>query len=241
MQGQTGWIECIQRWLKYGQLSPVPLENSNKMRNKELLRLVAGFRRFKGRYFQQSTIYRRLALPGFTPKTLIIACSDSRVDPAIITSSHPGELFTVRNVANLVPPYETNPGFHGVSSAIEFAVMNLKVENIIIMGHRQCGGIRALVTGETGKGSFVSQWMKIAQSAKERVLKKNPGADEETLCRSCEMESIANSLENLRSFPFVEEAIKERGLNIVGAYFDLESGHIYEFDQDEKNFRQIEV
>jgi carbonic anhydrase len=212
------------------------------MRNKELLRLVAGFRRFRGRYFQQSTIYRRMNLPGWAPKTLIIACADSRVDPAIVTSSQPGELFTVRNIANLVPPYETNPGFHGVSSAIEFAVINLKVENIIIMGHRQCGGIRALVTGTTtAEGSFVSQWMKIAQSAKDRILQKYPNATEDSLCRHCEMESIVNSLENLRSFPFVEEAVKERNLTIIGAYFDLENGHIYEYDQESKDFRQLDV
>lgn len=212
------------------------------MRNKELLRLVAGFRRFRGRYFQQSTIYRRLTTgSGQAPKTLIIACSDSRVDPAIITSSHPGELFTVRNVANLVPPYETTAGYHGVSSAIEFAVQNLKVENIIIMGHRQCGGIRALVTGEAGKGSFVSQWMKIAQSARDRVLAKYSGADEESLCRHCEMESIVNSLENLRSFPFVTQAINEGRLTLVGAYFDLENGHIYDYDPEAKEFRQLDV
>lgn len=210
------------------------------MRNKELLRLVAGFRRFRGRYFQQSTIYRRLGT-GQAPKTLIIACSDSRVDPAIITSSHPGELFTVRNVANLVPPYETTAGFHGVSSAIEFAVQNLKVENIIIMGHRQCGGIRALITGEAGKGSFVSQWMKIAQSAKDRVLAKYSGADEESLCRHCEMESIVTSLENLRTFPFVTQAINEGRLTLVGAYFDLVDGHIYDYDSEAKAFRQLDV
>lgn len=211
------------------------------MRNKELLRLVAGFRRFRGRYFQQGSIYRRMNRPGWAPKTLIIACADSRVDPAIITSSHPGELFTVRNIANIVPPYETTSGFHGVSSAIEFAVMNLKVENIIILGHRQCGGIRALVTGQTGKSSFVGQWMTIAQSAKDRVLAKHPNASEESLCRHCEKESIINSLENLRSFPFVMDAVKDRNLTVIGAYFDLEEGKIYEYDEKTKDFLEIEV
>ncbi|MGZ3724040.1 MAG: carbonic anhydrase, partial [Bdellovibrionales bacterium] len=115
------------------------------MSRKELLRLVSGFRRFREKYFDpEDSLYRKA---GQAPKTLVIGCSDSRVDPAIITSSGPGELFVVRNVANLVPPYETGGGLHGVSAAIEFAIVNLKVENVVILGHRQCGGIRALVTG----------------------------------------------------------------------------------------------
>ncbi len=212
------------------------------MRSKALLRLVAGFRRFRDRYFQDSTVYQRLAgNSGQSPKTLIIACSDSRVDPAIITSAHPGELFTIRNVANLVPPYESNGGFHGVSSAIEFAVINLRVENIIIMGHRQCGGIKALMLDNAKNGSFVERWMQIAQAAKLRVLQQYKDADDDTLCRHGEMESIVESLENLRTFPFVEEAIRERNLVLIGAYFDLELGQMFEFNPDSKTFKQIEV
>lgn len=214
------------------------------MRKKEILRLVAGFRRFRERYFLESHVYQRLAsTAGQSPKTLIIGCSDSRVDPAIITSAHPGELFVVRNVANLVPPFEeATIGLHGVSSAIEFAVENLKVENIVILGHRQCGGIRALMLGNAKPNSFVSRWMSIAQSAKDRVLAKvDASTDEETLCRHCEMESIVISLQNLRTFPFVEKAIKERDLNLIGAYFDLEQGQIFDFDDESGSFRQIEV
>src|SRR5271155_4026926 len=103
---------------------------------------MAGFRKFRDKYFaNEHPLYRRLSTVGQVPKTLIIACSDSRVDPAILTSASPGELFVVRNVANLVPPFQKGGGYHGVSAAIEFAVVNLKVENIIVMGHRQCGGI----------------------------------------------------------------------------------------------------
>jgi carbonic anhydrase len=212
------------------------------MRSKELLRLVAGFRRFRERYFDEdSSVYQRLSEPGRAPKTLVIACSDSRVDPAIITSAHPGELFVVRNVSNLVPPYETTAGHHGVSSAIEFAVVNLKVENIIIMGHRQCGGIRALMLGTAVQGGFVNQWMRIASAAKKRVLENYAGADEETLCRHAEMESIITSLANLHTFPFVAEAIKDRGLNVIGAYFDLEKGELAEFDPDTQTFKSIVI
>lgn len=208
----------------------------------EILRLMAGFRKFRDKYFaNEHPLYPRLSSGGQGPKTLIIGCSDSRVDPAIITSASPGELFVVRNVANLVPPYETGGKFHGVSSAIEFAVVNLKVENVIILGHRQCGGIRALMLDETEKPGFVQKWMRIAQDAKERVLKKHAGESEESLCRHCELESIIISINNLRTFPFVSEAIKDRGLSVMGIYFDLELGQLLEFDEDLGQFRNIEV
>ncbi|MBX2988366.1 MAG: carbonic anhydrase [Bdellovibrionaceae bacterium] len=211
------------------------------MASKEILRLMVGFRRFRDRYFQQeNSLYQRLSSSGQTPKTLVIGCSDSRVDPALITSASPGELFVIRNVANLVPPYESAGGLHGVSSAIEFAIVNLRVENVVILGHRQCGGIRALVQGQQKRASFVGQWMQIAQAARERVFSRYPGADEETLCRHCEMESIVTSIENLKTFPFVQEALQERGMNIVGAYFDLEMGEMFEYEEAAQSFRLIE-
>ncbi len=213
------------------------------MISKELLRLLAGFRRFRERYFlQEGTVYQRVLSSGQAPKTLIIACSDSRVDPAIITSASPGELFVVRNVANLVPPYETTGRFHGVSSAIEFAVVNLKVENIVVMGHRQCGGVRALVEGkQKAEGSFVGKWMEIAKDARSRVMAKHQGADFETLCRECEMESILVSLQNLKTFPFVTDAIRERNLTLLGTYFDLEQGEMFEYDEANESFRKIDI
>jgi len=132
---------------------------------------MVGFRRFREKYFlhadHEHSFYQRLASAGQSPRTLLIGCSDSRVDPAILTGASPGELFVIRNVANLVPPCEVSEvGFHGTSSAIEFAVVNLKVENVIVLGHRQCGGIRALMT-ETAESSdsFIGQWMSIAKDA----------------------------------------------------------------------------
>lgn len=207
------------------------------MRNKELVRLVAGFKRFRLKYFEgENSIYRKLSA-GQTPKTLIIGCSDSRVDPAIISSASPGDLFVIRNVANLVPPFEDKEGFHGVSSAIEFAVVNLKVENVIVLGHRQCGGIRALVTGiRNPEPSFISRWVRIAEEAKQTVLKKYKNADTDTLCNHCEMESIRVSIKNLRTFPFVQQAIKERQLNIIGTYFDLEEGRLLELNETTGDF-----
>lgn len=209
----------------------------------EILRLMAGFRKFHEKYFaNEHPLYQRLSAAGGgqNPKTLIIGCSDSRVDPAIITSAHPGELFVVRNVANLVPPYEKGGGFHGVSAAIEFAVVNLKVENIIVLGHRQCGGIRALMTNQLVEpNGFVERWVQIAQKAKTRVLEKHKGESEEALCRHGELESIVTSLENLRTFPFVEAAIQNRGLAVMGIYFDLESGQLLEFNEKAGGFESI--
>lgn len=215
--------------------------------NKALVRLMAGFRRFKGKYFLEDdpehSIYQKLASSGQTPKTLLIGCSDSRVDPAILTDAAPGELFVVRNVANLVPPCEPSAvGFHGTSSAMEFAVKNLKVENIIVLGHRQCGGIQALMRGATeSKDSFIGQWMSIADEARRHVMTCHAEASEEEKWRLAEMESIRVSLKNIHSFPFVQEAIKDRQLNILGIYFDLEKGELWEYDDSLDQFRQIEL
>lgn len=212
--------------------------------NKAIVRLMSGFRRFKDKYFLQpeNSVYLRLASQGQTPKTLMIGCSDSRVDPAILTDASPGELFVIRNVANLVPPCRPlNNGFHGTSSAIEFAVTGLKVENIVILGHRQCGGIRALMRGNADGENFVSRWMSIADQARENVLKKHAGADEETLCRHAEMEALKVSLQNLRSFPFVKEAMDKKQLNVVAVYFDLELGQLWEYDELTQSFRMLEI
>lgn len=213
------------------------------MRRKELVRLVAGFKRFRHRYFEgENSVYRKLSQSGQSPKTLIIGCSDSRVDPAIISSASPGDLFVVRNVANLVPPFEENGGLHGVSSAIEFAVVNLKVENVVVLGHRQCGGIRALVNGVQDPSSrFIARWVSIAEEARRIVFEKFKGADAETLCAHCELEAIRVSMKNLRTFPFVQQAVEERQMNLIGAYFDLEEGRLLELNEETGEFSPLEV
>ena len=218
------------------------------MAKKEILKLVIGFRKFREKFFDPEThLFDKLSTSGQSPKTLIIACSDSRVDPALMSGAAPGELFVIRNVANLVPPHESSKsGLHGVSAAIEFAVTGLKVENIVIMGHRQCGGIRALMTGnpETQE-TFVGKWMSIANPAKKKVLSllgdAKTDADIDLQCRQCEMESIAVSIENLKTFPFVSEAVKSRGLNILGIYFDLEQGQLFEYDEVLKKYSIIQL
>jgi carbonic anhydrase len=214
--------------------------------NRAVIKLMAGFRRFREKYFQEGqngeSVYQRLATAGQTPKTLLIGCSDSRVDPAILTDASPGELFVVRNIANLVPPCEPSTvGFHGTSSAIEFAVVDLKVDNIIILGHRQCGGIRALMRGVTKTGSFVGQWMSIADEARKVVITKYPDADEEGQWRLAEMESLKVSYRNVHTFPFVKEAVKNGQLNIICVYFDLELGQLWEYEEPSQQFRQLEI
>lgn len=215
--------------------------------NTAILRLMVGFKRFKEKYFQaadlDNSLYSRLANVGQNPKTLFIGCSDSRVDPAILTSSAPGDLFVIRNVANLVPPYENaTSGVRGTSSALEFAVVNLKVENIVILGHRQCGGIRALMSSKPMESnSFIGPWMEIAAEARITVLKQHPNGDEDTLWRAGEMESIKVSMKNLLTFPFVKEAVDAQRLNILGLYFDIERGELWQYDETSKVFKILEL
>lgn len=215
--------------------------------NRAVYKLMLGFRKFREKYFlaedTENSVYQKLANNGQAPKILLIGCSDSRVDPAILTGASPGELFVVRNVANLVPPCEPSAvGFHGTSSAIEFAVVNLKVDNIIVLGHRQCGGVRALMTGATDNPkSFVGQWMSIAENARKKITKDYPDADDDTKWRFAEMETIKVSLRNLHTFPFVKSAVESKQLNVIGIYFDLEQGQLWEYDEPSDQFRQLQI
>ncbi len=210
------------------------------MQDDSLNQFLEGFKGFRKKFFQQQDFYQHLSTSGQSPEHLVITCSDSRVDPSTLFETNPGDIFVVRNVANLVPPYEKGGGFHGVSAAIEFAVQNIKVKNIIVLGHRQCGGIRALMDSENmQKDSFVSQWMKIAEKAKISVLKKQPDADFESKCRHCEEEAIKVSIENLRTFPFIQKNETLGLVTILGLYFDLEQGHLYSLTNRSENFQQI--
>lgn len=202
---------------------------------------MSGFRQFREKFYAgDDPTYSRLASGWQGPKSLIIGCADSRVDPAIISSSGPGDLFVVRNIANLVPPYEEGGGHHGVSAAIEFGVVNLKVEYVIVLGHRQCGGIRALLFPEESQaGGFVQKWMKMAEPAKTRALKAVGSDDPNSLWRCCEMESIRTSIENLRSFPFIRDAIRHRGLALMGIYFDIEKGELLELNESTGSFAPL--
>jgi carbonic anhydrase len=185
--------------------------------------LLKGYRTYREkRWPELRTLHRRLAEGGQTPRTLVIACSDSRVDPATIFNAGPGELFVIRNVANLAPPYEQGAGFHGVSAAIEFAMLQLKVDTILVLGHAQCGGVAAaLEERPRSSASFLDAWISLLDPAKGRIA--GCGGHPAT---ALEFESIRVTLENLATFPFVDAAMRERGLKLVGARYGVADGSL---------------
>ena len=191
--------------------------------------LVEGYEQFRRQHFtEQNTLYQDLVEYGQKPKVLIIACCDSRVDPAIVTGAKPGELFVVRSVANLVPPFESDHHQHGTSAAIEYAVKHLGVEDIIIFGHSHCGGIQALLDlpDDDQSTDFIGKWMRIAKKAKLQTLEACQTCSNEEKARHCEKQSLQVSLENLLTFPWIKSRVDEGTLCLHGWYFDLNSGNI---------------
>ncbi len=190
-----------------------------------LSKLLEGYGRFRRDHFD-SALFEKLQSEGQMPKFLVLGCCDSRVDPAIILDCSPGDLFVIRNVANLVPPFENAGHYHGTSAALEFGVCNLGVEHVIVLGHSQCGGIRALMEGAgSDAGSFIGSWMKIADSARKTVMGRK--LDQKNLLRECEMQAILGSLENLQTFPWVKSRVEEGSLQLHGWYFDIENGMLH--------------
>jgi carbonic anhydrase len=197
-------------------------------------RLIAGFKSFRETYYdEQPDFYRSLVDEGQKPDVMVIACSDSRVNPSIIAKAEPGEIFIERNVANLVPPYEPDNHYHGTSAAIEFAVRDLNVEHIIVLGHSHCGGIRFLCEGHGGseKREFIDSWMSIVEQSRDDSLQG------ENLLRRVEREAVTISLGNLPSFPWVKKRVGEGRLQLHGWLFDLEAGELlaYEAGNDWKS------
>ncbi len=192
----------------------------------DIQKLLQGFKDFHKKYFVDNpTVYQELSSKGQSPKTLVISCSDSRVDPSILLGTSPGEIFVIRNVANLVPDFDCDMSHcHGTSAAIEYAVKHLKVENIIILGHSHCGGIRTLVEEHNHQHNFIDRWLEIADTPKVQNICKNHSIDE--ACQLCEKESILTSIENIKTFPFVAEALQNNRLKIHGWYFDLQRGRL---------------
>ncbi len=183
--------------------------------------LIHGYREFRvGAWPRRRALFEELAAQGQKPHTMVIACSDSRVDPTMIFNVGPGEFFVVRNVANLVPPYQPDSEFHGTSAALEFGVTVLEVEDLIVLGHGMCGGIRALLDPSLAPPDFVGPWMSIAARARDRVLACNP-VDPQT---ECEHEAVKVSLENLRTFPWIVAREADRRLKLHGASFDIRTG-----------------
>lgn len=191
---------------------------------------IAGYRRFRaGTWRDERSRFEQLSKFGQKPRALVIGCSDSRTDPQMVFNTAPGEIFVVRNVASLVPPYGPDDQPHGSSAAIEFAVRALKVPQIIVMGHAMCGGIHALLNGAPADVSdFVSQWVRIAEPARLRAM----SAPAERRQNICEHEAVRLSLENLMTFPWIAGAVKAGKLVLHGCFFDIRSGVLERLDSN---------
>jgi carbonic anhydrase len=196
--------------------------------------LVAGLRRFKHEVFPAyRDQYRRLVKEGQRPSTLFIGCADSRVVPDLLTSSLPGELFVVRNVGNFVPPFEPDAGLHGTSAGIEFAVLNLRVRDIVVCGHSHCGAIRALHDPPDRRTPHINKWLELARPAQV----EGPMTPESL--RRTEMRSIAVQLERLLGYPMVKESVDDGGLCLHGWYYVIEEGNVLALSVETGEFESI--
>lgn len=202
-------------------------------------KLIEGFRKFRSTYYRAHKLtYRTLAKQGQTPRAMVIACVDSRIDPQMMLDAELGEIIVVRNVANLVPPFTPDGGFHGTSAALEFAVRTLHVAQIIVLGHAGCGGIATLLSGHGEKDDdFISRWMATICEARTRAL-VSAQAGRGDLQRLCEEEGIRSSLANLDGFPWIRERIAAGTLTLHGWYFEIETGDLYNLGSDGE-FHQI--
>lgn len=202
----------------------------------DIEKFIRGFNRFQQQYLTEPGRFASMR-EGQNPGTLVIGCCDSRVDPALLTGSDPGELFVVRNIANLVPPCmpDAQPG---VTSAIEFAVCSLQVSRVIVLGHARCGGIRALMSPRriAEETDFVGRWMRIAAPVRERVLRELQHKGDREKHKACELASIIHSLENLMTYPWIKRRVDEGSLILHGWYFDIDTGALMAYSSRQQEF-----
>lgn len=206
---------------------------------KDIAKFIAGFRHFQKKYFSEDRDLFEQLRQGQHPKALVVSCADSRVDPALLTGAEPGDIFVVRNVANLVPPYESGGNFASVPAALEFAVLSLEVEHIIVLGHAQCGGIRALMSDAGPGGEFIGKWVSIAQRAREQVLAELPEKSADMQARACEQAAILVSLENLMTYPWIAQRVSAGTVHLHGWYFDIEKGLLWHYNPAREGFEPI--
>ncbi|HWV55012.1 carbonic anhydrase [Pseudorhodoplanes sp.] len=205
-------------------------------------RLVEGYTAFVGgRLREEQTRYRELAEIGQSPEIMVIGCCDSRVSPEVIFDARPGELFVVRNVANIVPPYAPDGQAHGVSAALEFGVAALKIKHIVVLGHAQCGGVRAFAEDAEPltPGDFIGKWMKLMAPAMEKIGPRAEGEAPGDYLRRLEQANIVNSLENLMTFPRLSKLIARGEVSIHGAYFGVATGSLYVCDRNGGEFVRV--
>jgi carbonic anhydrase len=203
--------------------------------------LLEGYRTFTSqRLPTEQTRYRELSERGQSPAVMVIGCCDSRVSPEVIFDAGPGELFVVRNVANLVPVYQPDGGAHGVSAALEYAVNVLRIQHIVVLGHAQCGGIRAFIDDiePLSPGDFIGRWMAMFVKPGEVVEQRDQESRQEFTVR-IEKAAIHRSLENLMTFPFVRTLVEKGALNLHGAYFGVAEGSLFLLDPEAKEFHSV--
>jgi carbonic anhydrase len=208
-----------------------------------LQRLIEGYHRFRESDWSRERERWAEMAEGQSPKVMILSCADSRVDPAHIFDARPGEMFVVRNIAALAPPYETNPGFHGVSAALEFAVTQLEVGEILVMGHGLCGGCAAALTGQfdgtpPGAGHFIADWVRMLDESRDQVRARHPELESDAFLEM-EREAVKLSLANLRTFPWIADREQAGKLRLHGAHFSIGEGRLYVLDEAEESFRPV--
>src|SRR5215213_12008 len=208
-----------------------------------LEQLIEGYRRFRETDWSGERERWSELAEGQSPQVMVLSCADSRVDPAQIFDAKPGEMFVVRNIAALAPPYETSQGFHGVSAALEFAVTQLNVGEILVMGHGLCGGCAAALTGQfddttPGDGHFIADWVRMLDGARDAVRARHPNADDAARTEM-EQAAVKVSLANLRTFPWISEREQSGRLKLHGAHFSIAEGRLYVLDEAEETFRPV--
>lgn len=198
--------------------------------NSSLKKILSGYFDFRRAYATgNQSIMRQLATQGQQPEIMVIACCDSRVDPSLILQCDPGDLFVVRNVANIVPPYECDEKHHGTSAALEFGICYLNVKHLIIFGHSQCGGIQALINADNLKqNDFISNWVSL-------IDLHTAEKDQNTTAKN----ALTLSYENCFTFPWIQKRVQEKKLQIHRWFFDIQSGEIFVYDTEEKNYRRL--
>ncbi|MBE9568263.1 MAG: carbonic anhydrase [Proteobacteria bacterium] len=196
-------------------------------------KLIEGYSRFRNGYYQRNRSRLEQLAQKQTPEVAMVSCCDSRVDPGILFDVEPGDIFVIRNVANLVPPFETRGDYHGTSAALEFAVTCLKVKQIVILGHAHCGGIRALMANDNSinPDGFIDSWMQIAAPAKAEVLACKEIDTLELQTDACEKMAVSYSLRNLMTYPWIRSRVKAGKLSLIGSYYDLRCGELIDIDE----------
>jgi carbonic anhydrase len=200
---------------------------------KSLAKMLQGYRQFREKYaLGDNSVMQYLSHYGQKPETMVVSCCDSRVDPALILQCDPGDLFVVRNVANIVPPYENDIGHHGTSAALEFGICFLKVKQLILLGHSQCGGIQMLLAGDKRHNNdFISSWVSLIPTPEA----SSPDPDE--FAKS----ALQQSLQNCLSFPWLKARVTERTLSVHQWYFDVKNGQVLQFVPSTKEFQPLET